>query len=44
MPSAEQIHGVDAISGGTITSDAVSAMIANVFEGYLPYIEKEVNK
>ena len=44
MPSAEQIHGVDAISGGTITSDAVSAMIANVIDGYLPYIEKEEKK
>lgn len=41
LPSNEQIHGVDAISGGTITSDAVSDMIANVFEGYLPYIQKE---
>jgi Na+-transporting NADH:ubiquinone oxidoreductase subunit C len=41
LPSNEQIHGVDAISGGTITSDAVGAMISNVFEGYLPYIEKE---
>lgn len=41
LPSSEQIHGVDAISGGTITSDAVSDMIANVFEGYLPYIQKE---
>jgi len=41
LPSDQQIHGVDAISGGTITSDAVGDMISNVFEGYLPYIEKE---
>jgi Na+-transporting NADH:ubiquinone oxidoreductase subunit C len=44
LPLSEQIHGVDAISGGTITSDAVSDMIANVIDGYLPYIEKENKK
>ena len=44
LPASEQIHGVDAISGGTITSDAVNDMIANVLEGYLPYIEKERKK
>ncbi len=44
LPANEQIHGVDAISGGTITSDAVNDMIANVLEGYLPYIEKERKK
>ncbi len=41
LPPAEQIHGVDAITGGTITSDAVNDMINNVLEGYLPFIEKE---
>lgn len=35
-----QIHGVDAISGGTITSDAVSAMLANCLENYVPFINK----
>lgn len=44
MPTSSQIHGVDAISGGTITCDAVTEMIYNVFDGYLPYIEKEVKK
>lgn len=44
MPTDNQIHGVDAISGGTITCDAVTEMINNVFDGYLPYIEKEVKK
>ena len=44
LPANEQIHGVDAISGGTITCDAVNDMIANVLDGYLPYIEKERKK
>lgn len=33
-------HGVDAISGGTITSNGVSDMIENVLSYYLPYIKK----
>ncbi|HDO26592.1 MAG TPA: NADH:ubiquinone reductase (Na(+)-transporting) subunit C [Bacteroidetes bacterium] len=41
LPAAEQIHGVDAISGGTITSNGVDAMLSNVLESYLPYIEKQ---
>jgi len=41
LPSSEQIHGVDAISGGTITSVGVDEMIKNVLEAYLPYIEKQ---
>ena len=44
MPTANQSHGVDAISGGTITCDAVTEMINNVLDGYLPFIEKEVKK
>lgn len=32
-------HGVDAISGGTITSDGVSKMIAERLEHYLPYFK-----
>jgi len=44
MPADNQIHGVDAISGGTITCDAVTEMINNVLDGYLPYIEKEDKK
>jgi len=35
-----KIHGVDAISGGTITSDAVSAMLINCLENYVPFITK----
>lgn len=42
MPSAEQIHGVDAIAGGTITSDGVSAMIQDCLENYVPYIKKQI--
>lgn len=41
LPDNQQIHGVDAISGGTITSNGVNDMIKNVLESYLPYIEKE---
>ncbi len=40
LPANMHIHGVDAISGGTITSDAVSEMLANCLENYVPYINK----
>jgi len=33
-------HGVDGISGGTITSDGVTAMLENCLENYVPYIKK----
>ncbi len=33
-------HGVDAISGGTITSNGVSDMLKDCLENYVPYIEK----
>jgi Na+-transporting NADH:ubiquinone oxidoreductase subunit C len=33
-------HGVDAISGGTITSDGVSLMLEDCLENYVPYIKK----
>lgn len=36
-----QKHSVDAISGGTITSNGVNNMIEKVLESYLPYIEKQ---
>jgi len=41
LPEAMRIHGVDAISGGTITSKGVNAMLSNVLKSYLPYIEKQ---
>lgn len=44
LPPAEQIHGVDAISGGTITSNAVSDMLFDCLENYVPYIENQVKK
>ena len=33
-------HGVDAISGGTITSNGVSDMLKDCLENYVPFIEK----
>ncbi|NOX86501.1 MAG: NADH:ubiquinone reductase (Na(+)-transporting) subunit C [Chlorobi bacterium] len=44
LPKDQRIHGVDAISGGTITSRGVDAMLSNVLESYLPYIEKQRKK
>lgn len=41
LPQNMQNHAVDAISGGTITSNGVSSMIKNVMLSYLPYIEKQ---
>lgn len=35
-------HGVDAISGGTITSNGVSEMLANCLENYVPFIKKNI--
>ena len=40
LPENMKIHGVDAISGGTITSNAVTAMLVNCLENYVPYITK----
>ena len=41
MPEANRIHGVDAISGGTITSDAVSKMIENCLSNYVAYFKSQ---
>ena len=41
MEADLQKHSVDAISGGTITSQGVNKMIENVLGSYLPYIEKQ---
>ncbi|HPI87175.1 MAG TPA: FMN-binding protein, partial [Bacteroidales bacterium] len=35
------IHGVDAISGGTITSNGVSDMIKSNLANYIEYIKKQ---
>ncbi len=42
LPQSEQIHGVDGISGGTITSNAVDEMIKDCLENYVPYIKKNI--
>lgn len=41
MPTADRIHGVDAISGGTITSDAVTKMIDNCLSNYVAYFKSQ---
>lgn len=38
--SIEPVHGVDAISGGTITSNGVSDMIKNSIGNYVAYFKK----
>jgi len=38
-----EIHGVDAISGGTITSNGTSAMIDSCLVLYLPYIKNKMS-
>jgi len=40
MTPGQLVHGVDAISGGTITSNGVSAMIQSNLTNYLEYIKK----
>jgi Na+-transporting NADH:ubiquinone oxidoreductase subunit C len=35
-------HGVDAISGGTITSDGLTAMIESNLQNYVPFIKKNI--
>ena len=35
-------HGVDAISGGTITSNGVTAMLEDCLKNYEPYIKKQL--
>lgn len=39
LATDQQIHGVDAISGGTITSNGVDEMLRNCLENYVPYIK-----
>ena len=41
MPPADKVHGVDAVSGGTITSDAVTKMIRNCLENYVAYFKSQ---
>jgi len=37
------LHGVDAISGGTITSNGVSEMLERTFKAYEPYLKSKMN-
>lgn len=41
MPEGERIHGVDAISGGTITSDAVTKMLDNCVGNYVAFFKSQ---
>ena len=41
MPTNQQIHGVDAISGGTITCDAVTKMLENCIGSYVAYFKSQ---
>lgn len=36
------IHGVDAISGGTITSDGVTEMLRDCLANYVPFFQKNI--
>ncbi len=38
-----EIHGVDAISGGTITSNGTSMMIESSLKMYVPFISKKIS-
>ena len=38
--SPENTHGVDAVSGATITSDGVSEMVKRTLSNYVPYFQK----
>ena len=38
---ADDMHSVDGISGGTITSDGVADMLAERFKQYLPFFNKK---
>ena len=41
LPANMQNHAVDAISGGTITSDAASDMMKSCLGNYVPYIKNQ---
>ena len=41
-PNINDMHAVDGISGGTITSDGVSDMLYERLNMYLPYFKKQI--
>ncbi len=42
LPEEMRIHGVDAISGGTITSNGVSEMLNDCLKLYIPFVKKHI--
>ena len=42
--ATDDIHSVDGISGGTITSDGVTDMLAERFKQYLPFFNKKMSE
>jgi Na+-transporting NADH:ubiquinone oxidoreductase subunit C len=44
LPENKQIHGVDGISGGTITSNGVSDMLHDCLINYVPFIKNKVEE
>jgi len=42
LSAEQQIHGVDAVSGGTITSNGVTDMLYDVLKIYVPFFKKEL--
>ena len=38
------MHAVDGISGGTITADGVTDMLAERFSQYLPFFKKKMSE
>ncbi len=44
LPADDQIHGVDAVSGGTITSHGVDNMLKSDLGNYIDYIKKHHKK
>ncbi len=42
LPEERRIHAVDAISGGTITSDGVSEMLFDGLKSYVPFLQKAI--
>jgi Na+-transporting NADH:ubiquinone oxidoreductase subunit C len=42
LPQERQIHGVDGISGGTITSVGVDDMLKDCLENYITYIKSNI--
>lgn len=42
LPVQKKIHSVDAISGGTITSNGVTDMLRNCLGNYVPYVKSHI--